>query len=186
MAGAHDDLGSRVAAQSGECSVIPDLDVIGFRFGIRDGDFWGHRGFAHSLAFAALLAFVIVVLGFRHGVTGMHALTMWLYLFLATASHGLLDAMTDGGLGVALYAPFDNHRYFFPSTQCPTLILAALTVMAAGCKQMSKTAPVSRAMPMMLEAYAASPQRYKAERHKLEIIASEAELQKSWDSTVAF
>lgn len=51
---------------------------------------------------------------------------------------------------------------------------------------MSKTAPVSRAMPMMLEAYAASPQRYIAERHKLEIIASEAELQKSWDSTVAF
>lgn len=41
-------------------------------------------------------------------------------------------------------------------------------------------------MSMMLEAYAASPQRYIAERHKLEIIASEAELQKSWDSTVAF
>jgi len=25
-----------------------------------------------------------------------------------------LDAMTDGGLGVAFFAPFDNHRYFFP------------------------------------------------------------------------
>jgi len=70
--------------------------------------------------------------------------------------------------------------------KCPALILAALTLMAAGCKQMSKTVAVSRAMPMMLEAYAASPHRYIAERHKLEIIASEAELQKSWDSTVAF
>jgi inner membrane protein len=98
------------------CSVIPDLDVIGFRFGIRYGDFWGHRGFAHSLFFAALLALVMVVLGFRHGLAGMHALTLWLYLFLAIASHGLLDAMTDGGLGVAFFSPFDNHRYFFPWT----------------------------------------------------------------------
>jgi inner membrane protein len=31
-----------------------------------------------------------------------------------TASHGMLDAMTDGGLGVAFFAPFDNARYFFP------------------------------------------------------------------------
>src|ERR1700756_3861716 len=43
------------------CSVIPDLDVIGFRFGIRYGDFWGHRGFTHSLMFAALLAGVAAV-----------------------------------------------------------------------------------------------------------------------------
>jgi len=33
---------------------------------------------------------------------------------LATASRGFLDAMTDGGLGVAFFSPFDNHRYFFP------------------------------------------------------------------------
>src|SRR5215475_6035968 len=31
------------------CSLVPDLDVIGFRFGIHYGDFWGHRGFTHSL-----------------------------------------------------------------------------------------------------------------------------------------
>jgi inner membrane protein len=98
------------------CSVIPDLDVIGFRFGIRYGDFWGHRGFTHSLVFGALLALVILALGFRHGVSGMHPLTMWSYFFLAAASHGLLDAMTDGGLGVAFFAPFDNHRYFLPWT----------------------------------------------------------------------
>jgi inner membrane protein len=98
------------------CSVIPDLDVIGFRFGIRYGDFWGHRGFTHSLVFAALLALVMLALGFRHGVSGMPPLTMWSYLFLATASHGLLDAMTDGGLGVAFFAPFNNHRYFLPWT----------------------------------------------------------------------
>jgi inner membrane protein len=35
-------------------------------------------------------------------------------LFLATASHGVLDAMTNGGLGVAFFSPFDNRRYFLP------------------------------------------------------------------------
>jgi len=33
-----------------------------------------------------------------------------------TATHGLLDALTSGGLGIALLAPFDNTRYFFAVT----------------------------------------------------------------------
>jgi inner membrane protein len=33
---------------------------------------------------------------------------------LATFSHPLLDMLTDGGLGVALFAPLTNERYFFP------------------------------------------------------------------------
>jgi membrane-bound metal-dependent hydrolase YbcI (DUF457 family) len=41
---------------------------------------------------------------------------LWLYFFLATASHGVLDAFTNGGLGVAFFAPFHNARYFFPVT----------------------------------------------------------------------
>jgi inner membrane protein len=96
------------------CSVIPDLDVIGFRFGVRYGDFWGHRGFTHSLVFAALLAAVVTVVMFRRGVSGIGRLGLLAYLFLATASHGLLDAMTNGGLGVAFFSPFDNSRYFLP------------------------------------------------------------------------
>ena len=34
--------------------------------------------------------------------------------FLVTASHGILDALTNGGLGVAFFSPFDSARYFFP------------------------------------------------------------------------
>jgi inner membrane protein len=30
------------------------------------------------------------------------------------AAHDLLDAMTDGGLGIALFSPFDRTRYFLP------------------------------------------------------------------------
>ena len=106
----------RVWAIGALCSVIPDLDVVGFAFGIRYGDFWGHRGFTHSLVFAALLAGAVVILGFWGGAPDLSQLSLWTYFFLATASHGLLDAMTDGGLGVAFFAPFDNHRYFLPWT----------------------------------------------------------------------
>jgi inner membrane protein len=106
---------NRVWVVGAACSVIPDLDVIGFRFGIRYGDFWGHRGFTHSLLFAALLASAAVLLGFRRGLPSLGRL-LWIYFFLATATHGLLDAMTDGGLGVAFFSPFDNHRYFLPWT----------------------------------------------------------------------
>lgn len=97
------------------CSLVPDLDVLGFRFGIRYADFWGHRGFTHSLVFAALMAGVVVLL-FRHGIAGMPPLVLWAYFFLVTASHGFLDAMTDGGLGVAFFSPFDNRRFFLPWT----------------------------------------------------------------------
>jgi inner membrane protein len=51
---------------------------------------------------------------FRRVSPGLDRLSMSIYFFLATASHGFLDAMTDGGLGVAFFSPLDNHRYFLP------------------------------------------------------------------------
>lgn len=100
-------------------AMVPDADVFGFRLGIHYGDFLGHRGFTHSLLFAALLALAAVSIVSRAGAVGNRG-ALWLYLFLATASHGLLDALTDGGLGIALLAPFDNTRYFF--TARPILV----------------------------------------------------------------
>jgi len=110
------DSPKRVWVTGALCSVIPDLDVIGFRFGIRYGDFWGHRGFTHSLVFAALLATTAVAAGFWKKAAGLGRFSPWTYFFLATASHGFLDAMTDGGLGVAFFSPFNNTRYFLPWT----------------------------------------------------------------------
>ena len=106
----------RVWVISALCSVVPDLDVIGFHYGIHYGDFWGHRGFTHSLIFAALVAAVALIVAFRRGLPSISRFSLWMCFFLATASHGLLDAMTDGGLGVAFFAPFDNRRYFIPWT----------------------------------------------------------------------
>lgn len=95
------------------CSVVPDLDVIGFSFGIQYGDVWGHRGMTHSVVFAALLAGSLVALWYR-GKPAVALTGLFLYFFLCTASHGVLDAMTNGGLGVAFFSPFDTARYFFP------------------------------------------------------------------------
>ena len=95
------------------CSVTPDLDVIGFHFGIQYGDVWGHRGLTHSVFFAGLVATSLVASWYRDKPVVTRA-RFFLYYFLCTASHGVLDAMTNGGLGVAFFSPFDTARYFFP------------------------------------------------------------------------
>lgn len=99
------------------CALLPDLDVIGFRFGIAYGDFWGHRGFTHSLVFALLVGLFIGLVCYRR--LGLASPEWWRYVALfatVTASHGVFDALTNGGLGIAFFAPFDNGRYFFPWT----------------------------------------------------------------------
>lgn len=96
-------------------AALPDADVLGFAFGIRYGDVLGHRGLTHSLPFALLCALVVVELAFRR--IGRFSRPWWGmvgYFFAVTASHGALDAMTDGGLGIAFFSPFDTTRYFFP------------------------------------------------------------------------
>jgi len=97
------------------CAAIPDLDAVAFRLGIPYEHVLGHRGISHSLAGASVLASIVVVTAFRGPEWTDQRGRLWLYLFLATASHGLLDMLTNGGHGVALFAPFDNGRYFFPS-----------------------------------------------------------------------
>jgi len=104
----------RVWVAGAFCSVLADIDVIGFRFGVRYGDFWGHRGFTHSLVFAAATAIMAGMIVSKPAIPGISRFLVILYLFLATASHPLLDAMTNGGLGVAFFSPFDNRRYFLP------------------------------------------------------------------------
>jgi len=85
------------------CSIAPDLDVIGFSLGIEYASFWGHRGFFHSLFFAFILSFVIALFAFRK--TGLFSKKWWLiylFFFAVSASHGLLDAFTSGGLVLCL------------------------------------------------------------------------------------
>ena len=114
--------------------MLPDIDVISFAFGIRYEDMFGHRGFTHSFFFAALAGLVAAVktLGPAEagayepakagpyenegalGVGSWELGVLWIWFTAITASHGLLDAFTNGGRGIAFFAPFSNHRYFFP------------------------------------------------------------------------
>jgi inner membrane protein len=97
------------------CAALPDADVLGFGLGVRYSDLLGHRGLTHSLFFALALGFLVVTLFFRNIDPGSGE--WWIlvaYFFIVTASHGVLDAMTNGGLGVAFFSPFSNERYFFP------------------------------------------------------------------------
>jgi inner membrane protein len=95
------------------CTVVPDLDSIGFFRGVPYGSLLGHRGLTHSLLFALALALILAPFSRRFSQKAS-LLTVTGFLFLCTASHGLLDALTNGGLGVALFSPFVQHRYFFP------------------------------------------------------------------------
>lgn len=94
-------------------SVIPDADVIGFKFGIEYASQFGHRGFTHSIFFALFLG---LLASFAHKKLDCSRLSAFLFVSLCAASHALLDALTDGGLGVALFWPYDNMRFFFPWT----------------------------------------------------------------------
>lgn len=92
------------------CSILPDADAIGFHAGVPYGAPWGHRGMTHSLLFAAIVA-AGLALAFRRVFP--LSWKLGILLFVIIVSHGVLDAMTNGGLGVAFFAPFDAQRYFF-------------------------------------------------------------------------
>lgn len=95
------------------CAIVPDADVIGFSFDIKYSSFWGHRGFSHSLLFALLLGIVITLTFYSKSLKSKKGIAYILFFSLCTASHGILDAMTTGGLGVAFFSPFEDTRYFF-------------------------------------------------------------------------
>jgi inner membrane protein len=99
------------------CALLPDVDVIGFSLGIRYDDMLGHRGLTHSIPFALAVGHVAArscVKSDAFGVGRWRLEVLWAFFAAITASHGLLDALTNGGRGIAFFAPFSNHRFFFP------------------------------------------------------------------------
>jgi inner membrane protein len=89
-------------------TILPDFDVIAFKFGIAYEHPLGHRGFTHSILFALIWALVLML------TIGRKNKCIWfLVIFLSTLSHGFFDAMTSGGEGVGFFIPFNNERIFF-------------------------------------------------------------------------
>jgi inner membrane protein len=97
-------------------SLLPDADVIGFAVGVQYGDPWGHRGATHSLTFALAVA---GALGLAAPAFRLPRWPTFAFAFVVLASHGLLDTLTDGGLGAALLWPFELTRYFAPWRPIP-------------------------------------------------------------------
>jgi inner membrane protein len=92
-------------------AALPDIDVISFKLGFAYSDVWGHRGAVHSIAFALAIT-CLVSLFYR----SLHT-SRWrciAFVLLSALSHPLLDACTNGGLGVALLWPLNENRWFMP------------------------------------------------------------------------
>lgn len=101
----------RLVAAGCVAAIVADLDVLAFALGIPYASPFGHRGFTHSVAFALLLAAAAAF--YARKLTGSPR-TVFAFIFLAAVSHPLLDACTNGGLGIALAWPFSGARVFAP------------------------------------------------------------------------
>jgi inner membrane protein len=139
-------------------SLAPDLDVIAFRFGIPYSAPWGHRGAAHSF-FIALALSTVAALCTRVPADQVHGpqtrKRLWLLCTAVATSHGLLDTLTDGGLGIALLWPFSNARYFAPWTPIPVAPIGTRMLSGHGFRVMMTEA--LQFSPLL--AWAAWPRR---------------------------
>ncbi|MGV3623538.1 MAG: metal-dependent hydrolase [Archangium sp.] len=130
-------------------SLAPDLDVIAFKFGIPYAAPFGHRGATHSIAFALFAGLVAFAL--------TKEWKAMLTLFLVVLSHPVLDSLTDGGLGVALWWPFSNERIFAPWTPIPVAPIGKGMLSARGAYVMFVEAAVS--LPLIVLAHVFAPKR---------------------------
>jgi len=94
------------------CAMLPDADALSFEFGVRYDSMFGHRGITHSILFALVLGALVSILFYSH--SQVPKWKVGLYFAAVTATHPLLDMLTNGGRGVALLAPFSAERFFFP------------------------------------------------------------------------
>ena len=96
----------------GLTAIVPDFDYFGFVNHVPYESLWGHRGLTHSIVFA--IAVGLVAMLFANRKPSFLSWDFAMLFFVTTFSHPLLDACTNGGLGVAFFAPYNTHRYFFP------------------------------------------------------------------------
>ena len=96
-------------------SLLPDADVVGFSLGVNYGDPWGHRGATHSFTFSVVVGLAVGLAARWWRLPGLKRPgRAALIAIVVLASHAILDTMTDGGLGCALFWPFDLTRVLRP------------------------------------------------------------------------
>jgi inner membrane protein len=92
-------------------SILPDLDVLAYQFGIPYTSVYSHRGFTHSIEVALGIA-ILAAFAARH--LKATATSAFLFVFTAALSHGVLDSFTNGGSPIAFLWPFSDERFFAP------------------------------------------------------------------------
>src|SRR5712691_1242392 len=86
-----------------------------------DSDSWRASDISQS-EWRRLVCFVMGIaaaIGLAAPRLRLPRLRTWALASLVLVSHGLLDTLTDGGLGCALLWPFDLTRYFAPWRPIP-------------------------------------------------------------------
>ena len=116
LASGHERPSWQAMAAWSALSMLPDADVIGMGLGIPYDDPLGHRGATHSLLFAAVVGAGAGLMATRFGLPRLRACVI---ATIVLGSHAILDTFTDGGLGCALFWPFDLTRYFAPWRPIP-------------------------------------------------------------------
>lgn len=98
-------------------AMLPDADSILFLLRIPHSQSLDHRGFFHSPFLGLMISFLWMGLFFRdQPFFSSRWFHYFFFFFFVWTSHALLDALTNGGSGVAFFSPFSSRRYFFPWT----------------------------------------------------------------------
>jgi inner membrane protein len=92
---------------------VPDFDYAWNLHSFQDESWLAHRGLTHTPLFAAGFAATLVWIAFRSADRGTRT-RAWIALFLATASHGVFDAMSAYGRGIPFFFPFSSTRHHLP------------------------------------------------------------------------
>jgi inner membrane protein len=74
-----------------------------------------------------------------------------LFSAAVVASHGILDTLTDGGLGIALLWPFSNERFFAPWRPIPVAPIGMAFFSSWGMRVAA--AELSFSLPLAIYAF---------------------------------
>ncbi len=154
----------RAALVLAAIAAAPDLDVLAFGLGIPYESPLGHRGLTHSLFFALVVAAFSAPLWRRSAAYRSRWAVLAVLTFVACASHGLLDTLTDAGLGIGLFIPFDDTRYFAPWRPILTSPLSARAFFSGAGASILANEAVWVGLPALLFVSLASAVRLAADR----------------------
>jgi inner membrane protein len=104
---------SAVTALAIAAAVLPDIDV----FLVTQSGVVAHRELTHSLLFATISAAALTVVA--RALVDTAGLRLFLVMFLAGASHLLLDFLMGAGPPVRPFAPFDDRGFLAPVRLLP-------------------------------------------------------------------